>query len=76
MIYDGATVRRISVSAMYLRMRSFRILAASSKSLLGFGANACTIIVFDEVGAAAAQGRAVFDALLTESGQAVVGQSA
>ena len=45
-----------------------RILAASSKSLLGYGAHA-GVILFDEVGAAAAKGRAVFDALLTGLGK-------
>ena len=45
-----------------------RILAASSTSLLGYGANASTII-FDEVAAAGAKGRAVFDALITGLGK-------
>ena len=45
-----------------------RILAASSKSLLGFGANASTI-VFDEVAAAGTRGRAVFDSLVTGLGK-------
>ena len=45
-----------------------RILAASSKSLLGYGAHAA-VIVFDEVGAAGAKGRAVFDAMLTSLGK-------
>ena len=45
-----------------------RILAASSKSLLGYGAHA-SVIVFDEVGAAGAQGRSVFDSLLTSLGK-------
>ena len=45
-----------------------RILAASSKSLLGYGAHA-GVIVFDEVGAAGASGRAVFDSLLTSLGK-------
>ena len=45
-----------------------RILAASSKSLLGYGANSA-VIVFDEVGAAGAKGRAVFDAMLTSLGK-------
>ena len=45
-----------------------RILAASSKSLLGYGAHA-GVIVFDEVGAAGAKGRAVFDALITGLGK-------
>ena len=45
-----------------------KILAASSKSLLGFGANASTI-VFDEVAAAGTRGRAVFDSLLTGLGK-------
>ena len=45
-----------------------RILAASSTSLMGFGANSSTII-FDEVGAAGSKGRAVFDALLTGLGK-------
>ena len=52
-----------------------RILAASSKSLLGYGAN-CTTIIFDEIAAAGAKGRAVHDALITSlgkrSGQRVV----
>ena len=45
-----------------------RILAASSKSLLGYGAHA-GVIVFDEVAAAGAAGRAVFDAMLTSLGK-------
>ena len=45
-----------------------RILAASSKSLLGYGAHA-GVIVFDEVAAAGAKGRAVFDAMLTSLGK-------
>ena len=45
-----------------------RILAASSKSLLGYGAHA-DVIVFDEVAAAGAKGRAVFDALITGLGK-------
>ena len=45
-----------------------RILAASSKSLLGYGAHA-SVIVFDEVAAAGAAGRAVFDALITGLGK-------
>ena len=45
-----------------------RVMAASSKSLLGFGANASTII-FDEIAAAGAQGRGVFDSLLTSLGK-------
>ena len=45
-----------------------RILAASSKSLLGYGAHA-SVICFDEVGAAGAKGRAVFDAMLTSLGK-------
>ena len=45
-----------------------RILAASSKSLLGYGAHA-GVIVFDEVGAAGAKGRAIFDALITGLGK-------
>ena len=45
-----------------------RILAASSKALLGYGANS-SVIVFDEVGAAGSKGRAVFDALLTGLGK-------
>ena len=45
-----------------------RILAASSKSLLGYGAHAA-VIVFDEVAAAGAKGRAVFDAMLTSLGK-------
>ena len=45
-----------------------RILAASSKSLLGYGAHAA-VIVFDEVAAAGAKGRAVFDALITGLGK-------
>ena len=52
-----------------------RILAASSTSLMGYGANASTII-FDEIAAAGSKGRAVFDALITSlgkrSGQRVV----
>ena len=45
-----------------------RILAASSRSLLGYGANSA-VIVFDEVGAAGAKGRAVFDSLITSLGK-------
>ena len=45
-----------------------RILAASSTSLLGFGAHA-SVICFDEVGAAGAKGRAVFDSLITSLGK-------
>ena len=45
-----------------------RILAASSKSLLGYGANASTI-VFDEIAAAGSKGQQVFDALLTSLGK-------
>ena len=45
-----------------------RILAASSTSLLGYGAHA-GVIVFDEVAAAGAKGRAVFDALITGLGK-------
>ena len=45
-----------------------KILAASSRSLLGYGAHA-GVIVFDEVGAAGAKGRAVFDSLLTSLGK-------
>ena len=45
-----------------------RILAASSKSLLGFGANSTTII-FDEVAAGGRKGQAVFDSLLTSLGK-------
>ena len=45
-----------------------RILAASSRSLLGYGANSA-VIVFDEVAAAGAKGRAVFDALITGLGK-------
>ena len=45
-----------------------RILAASSKSLLGYGAHAA-VIVFDEVGAAGSKGRSVFDALITGLGK-------
>ena len=45
-----------------------KILAASSRSLLGYGANAA-VIVFDEVGAAGAKGRAVFDSLITSLGK-------
>ena len=45
-----------------------RILAASSTSLLGYGAHS-GVIVFDEVGAAGAKGRAVFDALITGLGK-------
>ena len=45
-----------------------RILAASSRSLLGFGAHS-GVIVFDEVGAAGTKGRAVFDSLLTSLGK-------
>ena len=45
-----------------------RIVAASSTSLLGYGAHA-GVIVFDEVGAAGAKGRAVFDALITGLGK-------
>ena len=45
-----------------------RVMAASSTSLLGYGAHA-GVIVFDEVGAAGAKGRAVFDALITGLGK-------
>ena len=45
-----------------------RILAASSKALLGYGAHS-GVILFDEVGAAGSKGRAVFDALLTGLGK-------
>ena len=45
-----------------------KILAASSRSLLGYGAHA-GVIVFDEVGAAGAKGRAVFDSLITSLGK-------
>ena len=45
-----------------------RVMAASSKSLLGYGAHA-SVIVFDEVAAAGAAGRAVFDALITGLGK-------
>ena len=45
-----------------------RILAASSRSLLGYGAHA-DVIVFDEVAAAGAKGLAVFDALITGLGK-------
>ena len=45
-----------------------KILAASSRSLLGYGANSA-VIVFDEVGAAGSKGRAVFDAMLTSLGK-------
>ena len=45
-----------------------RIVAASSTSLLGYGAHA-SVICFDEVGAAGAKGRAVFDALITGLGK-------
>ena len=45
-----------------------RIVAASSTSLLGYGAHA-GVIVFDEVGAAGSKGRAVFDAMLTSLGK-------
>ena len=45
-----------------------RILAAASRSLLGYGANSA-VIVFDEVAAAGAKGRAVFDAMLTSLGK-------
>ena len=45
-----------------------RILAASSTSLLGYGAHA-GVIVFDEVGAGGTKGRAVFDAMLTSLGK-------
>ena len=45
-----------------------RILAASSKSLLGFGAHS-DILIFDEIAAAGAKGRAVFDALITGLGK-------
>ena len=44
------------------------ILAASSQSLLSYGAHAA-VIVFDEVAAAGAKGRAVFDAMLTSLGK-------
>ena len=53
---SGIGVRHLPTAA------ECRILAASSKSLLGYGANSSTI-VFDEVGAAGAKGRAVFDSL-------------
>ena len=45
-----------------------RILAASSTSLLGYGANA-SMIIFDEIAGAGARGRAVFDACLTSLGK-------
>ena len=45
-----------------------RILAASSKSLLGYGANSA-VIVFDEIAAAGTKGRAIFDSLLTSLGK-------
>ena len=45
-----------------------RILAASSTSLLGYGAHA-GVIVFDEVGAAGSKGQKVFDACLTSLGK-------
>ena len=45
-----------------------RVMAASSKSLLGYGAHA-GVIVFDEVAAAGAKGRSVFDALITGLGK-------
>ena len=45
-----------------------RVMAASSTSLLGYGAHA-GVIVFDEVGAAGSKGRAVFDSLITSLGK-------
>ena len=45
-----------------------RILAATSTSLLGYGANA-SMIIFDEIAGAGARGRAVFDACLTSLGK-------
>ena len=45
-----------------------RILAASSKSLLGYGAHASTV-VFDEVAASGAKGRLIFDSLTTGLGK-------
>ena len=59
---SGIGVRHVPTAA------ECRILAASSTSLLGFGAHATTI-VFDEVGAAGSKGRAVFDALITGLGK-------
>ena len=45
-----------------------RILAAASTSLLGFGAHS-DVLIFDEIAAAGAKGRAVFDALITGLGK-------
>ena len=45
-----------------------KILAASSRSLLGYGAHA-GVIVFDEAGATGSKGRSIFDALLTGLGK-------
>ena len=59
---SGIGVRHVPTAA------ECRILAASSTSLLGFGAHA-GVIVFDEVGAAGSKGRAVFDALITGLGK-------
>ena len=59
---SGIGVRHLPTAA------ECRILAASSRSLLGYGANAA-VIVFDEVGAAGAKGRAVFDSLITSLGK-------
>ena len=59
---SGIGVRHLPTAA------ECRILAASSKSLLGYGANSTTI-VFDEVAAGGAKGRAVFDSLITSLGK-------
>ena len=59
---SGVGVRHVPTAA------ECRVMAASSTSLLGFGANASTII-FDEIAAAGAKGRAVFDSLVTGLGK-------
>ena len=59
---SGIGVRHVPTAA------ECRIVAASSTSLLGYGAHA-SVIVFDEVGAAGSKGRAVFDALITGLGK-------
>ena len=67
-IYAGA-IRRRAIGVRHVPTAAeLRILAASSTSLLGYGAHA-GVIVFDEVGAAGSKGRAVFDALLTGLGK-------
>ena len=59
---SGIGVRHLPTSS------ECRVMAASSTSLLGYGAHA-GVIVFDEVGAAGSKGRAVFDALITGLGK-------